>query len=147
MLKNAAEMPITMLSWLNDTMRPRRCAGASSAMYIGAMMSAAPTPRPPTSRATTSVRKSGATAEAMADSANSTAAIFSTGSRPIRSLSGPDTIIASVAVSVSEATAQPSWIFESCSSVSMKGTTPEMTETSNPIRKPPSATISAVLTV
>jgi len=48
-------MPITMFSWLNDTIRPRTSGAASSAMYIGAMISAAPTPRPPSMRAATSV--------------------------------------------------------------------------------------------
>ena len=38
----------------------------------------------------------------------------------------------------------PSWAFVSANSVSMNPTTPEITEASNPIRKPPSATISAV---
>jgi len=68
---------------------------------------------------------------------------LSTVRRPKRSLSGPDTIIAKVAVSVSEATAQPSSMLLSLNSGSMKVTTPEITEASKPIRKPPSATISA----
>jgi hypothetical protein len=66
--------------------------------------------------------------------------------RPNRSLSGPATIIPSVAVSVRELTAQPSWIVESPNSSSMNRTTPEMTEASNPMRKPPSATIRVVRT-
>jgi hypothetical protein len=66
--------------------------------------------------------------------------------RPNRSLSGPETIIPSVAVSVNELTAQPSWIVERPNSSSMNRTTPEMTEASKPMRKPPSATINAVRT-
>ncbi len=138
---------MTMLSWLNETMRPRISAGAISAMYIGAMISAAPTPRPPTMRAMTRVMKFGASADAIADTANSTAAIFSTGRRPMRSLNGPATIIASVAVSVSEATDHPSSILVRLNSISIKPTTPEITDASKPIRKPPSATIMATVTV
>ena len=140
-------MPITILSWLNDTMRPRIAAGAISAMYIGAMISAAPTPKPPSMRAATKVRKLGAAADATAEIANSTAAILRTGRRPRRSLSGPDTIMAKVAVSVSEATDQPSSILLRLNSGSMKVTTPEITDASKPIRKPPSATVSATLIV
>ena len=147
MLKNAAEMPMTMLSWLKDTMRPRIFAGAISAMYIGAMISAAPTPKPPSIRAATSEMKSGAIAEARAETANSAAAILNTGLRPSRSLSGPDTIMARVAVSVSDATDQPSSIRVRSNSGPMKDTTPEMTDASNPMRKPPSATMSATVTM
>ena len=68
-----------------------------------------------------------------------------TGRRPRRSLSGPDTIMAKVAVSVSEATDQPSSILVRLNSGSMKVTTPEITDASKPIRKPPSATVSATL--
>jgi len=63
---------------------------------------------------------------------------------PNRSLNGPAIIIASVDVSVSEATEKPSCAFESEKSVSMNPTTPEITEASNPMRKPPSATMKAV---
>ena len=112
-------------------------------MYMGAMINAAPTPNPPSMRAATKVMKSGASADPTADTANSAAAILSTGRRPKRSLRGPETIMASVDVSVSDATAQPSSSLVSSKSGSMKVTTPEITEASNPIRKPPSATVSA----
>ncbi len=147
MLKNAAEIPTTILSWLNDTSWPRTAAGAISAMYIGAMIRAAPTPRPPIRREITSVAKFGANADIRAETANSTAASRSTGRRPSRSLKGPEHIIANEAVSVSEATAQPSSIWLRENSGLMKETTPEITEASKPIRNPPSATISAVLTM
>ena len=64
--------------------RPLDAGGAISAMYMGATISAAPTPRPPTIRAAISDVKSGAAAEATADTVNSTAAILSTGLRPRR---------------------------------------------------------------
>ena len=79
--------------------------------------------------------------------AKRTAAILRTGLRPMRSLSGPAIIIANVAVNVSDATDQPSSIFVRLNSGSMKVTTPDMTEASKPIRKPPSATISATFIV
>ena len=116
-------------------------------MYIGAMISAAPTPSPPTILAITNNRKFGAAADATADKPNNTAAIFSTGRRPIRSLSGPASIIASVAVSARDDTDQPTWILVSSNSTSIKPTTPEITDASNPIKNPPSATISATITV
>ena len=52
--------------------------------------------------------------------------------------------MASVAVKVSEATDQPSWILVRENSVSMNPTTPEMTDASKPIRKPPRATMTAI---
>ena len=57
------------MSWLKDTICPRMEAGEVSAMYIGAMIRDAPTPRPPTIRAMTSKRKLGAMAEPMAEMA------------------------------------------------------------------------------
>ena len=147
MLKNATEMPMTMLSWLNETRRPRDSGGAISAIYIGAMMSAAPTPRPPSIRANTSHPKLGASADRIAETANSAAAILRTGRLPMRSLSGPDSIIASVAVSDSDDTDQPSWILVRENSTSIKRTTPEITDASKPMRNPPSATNRAVVAV
>ena len=76
--------------------------------------------------------------------AYSTAAANRMGRRPNRSASGPATIIASVEVSVSEATENPSCAFVSENSVSIKPTTPEITDASKPMRNPPSATMSAV---
>ena len=86
-------------------------------------------------------------AEAIADKANSTAAILRTGRRPIRSLSGPATIIAKVAVSASDDTDHPSSILVSSNSTSINPTTPEITDASNPIRNPPSATMRATMLV
>ena len=59
-------------------------------------------------RARTKVRKSGATAEAAAETANRTAATLSTRRRPMRSLNGPDSSMPIVAVSDNEDTDQPS---------------------------------------
>ena len=143
-VKNATEMPSTIFNWLNDTILPRMAGGEISAIYIGAMMSEAPTPNPPIMRATTRNKKEGARAEATADTAYSTAARKSTRRRPKASLSGPATIMASVAVSVNELTAHPISSLVKVNCLSMKPTTPDMTEASKPMRKPPRATIRAV---
>ena len=37
-------------NWFNDTKRPRILAGLISAMYIGLVIEAAPTPKPPNIR-------------------------------------------------------------------------------------------------
>ena len=146
-VKKAAEMPITMLSWLNETIWPLILGGETSAMYMGAIMRAAPTPIPPIIRAITSTRKVGARAEATAETANNTAAYLSTSRRPILSLKGPATIIAKVAVSVRELTDQPNSILVKSNSGAINFTTPEITEASNPIKNPPKATIRAIKTV
>ena len=44
--KKEAEIPMTIISWLVETRRPRRSAGAISAMYMGAVRIAAPTAIP-----------------------------------------------------------------------------------------------------
>ena len=51
-------VPATDLTSYTCTSAPRLCAGASSAMYAGATMADAPTPRPTTNRPTTSALKS-----------------------------------------------------------------------------------------
>ena len=65
----------------------------------------------------------------------------------MRSLSGPENNIPTVAVSESEDTDQPSWILVSANSTSIAPTAPAITAASNPIRKPPSATMSAMMAV
>lgn len=119
--------------------------GDISAMYIGARIKDAPTPNPPIIRAITRVKNVGAKAEASAEMAYRIAATRNTDLLPNRSLSGPDIIIAKVAVSVKEATDHPSSSFVSPNSGSMNLTTPEMTEASKPMSKPPKATIMAII--
>ena len=118
--------------------------GEISAIYIGAIMSEAPTPNPPIMRAATRNQNEGASAEAIAEMAYKTAARKSTRRRPNASLRGPATIMASVAVRVNELTAHPSCKLVNSNCCSMKPTTPDMTDASKPIRKPPRATIRAV---
>ena len=66
--------------------------------------------------------------------------------RPYLLLKGPATNIATVAVKVRELTAHPNSILVSSNSISKNFTTPEITEASKPIRKPPKATISEINT-
>ena len=61
------------------------------------------------------------------------------------SLNGPLIIMASVEVRVKQLTAQPNCNFERPNSGSIKRITPEITEASKPIRKPPKATINETL--
>jgi hypothetical protein len=67
LVKNAAEIPTTILSWLKETNRPRIAGGDVSAMYMGAIINEAPTPNPPIILATTRKTKLGAKADKMAD--------------------------------------------------------------------------------
>ncbi len=129
---------------MNDTKRPLLLAEDISAIYIGAIISAAPTPKPPIIRATTNAVNELANAEAIAETANNNAVILSTGMRPSLSLKGPATIIPKDAVSAIEATAQPNSILLNKNSGSINFTTPEITEASKPIKKPPSATRRAL---
>ncbi len=71
----------------------------------GAIISDAPTPKPPIMRANTSVTKSGASADPRAEMAYKTAAQRRITRLPNELLSGPASIIASVEVRVSELTA------------------------------------------
>ncbi len=72
-----------MNSWLKDTMRPRHADGEISAMYMGAVTSTAPTPKPLSRRATISVAKFSDSAASSAEAANTQVASSSTVRRPI----------------------------------------------------------------
>ena len=133
-----------MNSWLNDTMRPRHAGGEISAMYIGAVMNTAPTPKPLSSRATISVAKFSESAASSADTANTHVASRSTVRRPKRSASGPEMKMDTVEATAIDVTAQPSSNSFNANSVSMKPTAPVNSEPSKPMRKPLSATIRMV---
>ena len=87
----AARMPITMVSWLTATSRPRRWAGATSAMYIGDRFDAMPIATPPAIRQVTKAANEPAQPVSTDDAANSSAAASSSFFRPKRSLSAPVT--------------------------------------------------------
>ena len=116
-------------------------------MYIGAKINEAPTPNPPTIRATTKNQKLVANAEPTAEMAYKMAAYLKTVLLPIRSLRGPAVIMAKVAVRVNDATDQPNSSLVKSNSGSINRTTPDMTEASNPIKSPPSATIRAIIII
>ncbi len=60
-------MPKTTLNWKKPTRRPRHCAGAISAMYMGPSTEEPPMPSPPTKRKKTSEFQSQAKAQPMAE--------------------------------------------------------------------------------
>jgi len=80
--KKDAEMPMTIISWLIAISRPRRCAGAISAMYMGAVRIAAPTASPPRMRATMKAGYECAVAARSEEPKKSTAVRNSTAFRP-----------------------------------------------------------------
>ena len=82
-------MPKMIANWLSETSRPRIRAGLISAMYIGLVIDAAPTPSPPRMRYRTNSVTLRGMAEPIAEIKNSTAEIISTFFRPRRSLSVP----------------------------------------------------------
>src|SRR5580658_3022238 len=120
-------------------------------MYTGAVRIAAPTPRPPHSRATTNSAKRVENAAAKEDARNNTAVSSSTLLRPKRSLKDPAAKLPAIAPQPRQLTAQPSLRLPAepwrPKYSRMKGTAPEMTVASNPTRKPPSATVAAMRTI
>ena len=75
-------MPNTIANWFSETIRPRIGAGEISAMYIGELIEAAPTPMPPSKRKATNQNNVGGSAVPMAETRNSTAAISNILRRP-----------------------------------------------------------------
>jgi hypothetical protein len=86
---SATKMPITIASCWSEPRRPRRSAGAISAMYAGTRTLAIPTPMPPTIRHTMSSSRDVAAPVPIALTRNSSAATRIIGTRPSRSASGP----------------------------------------------------------
>src|ERR1035441_8069926 len=82
-------MPPTMAIWLMDTRRPRRCAGAISAIYMGVDMEAMPMPMPPSQRNRMKVQMSRGKEVPMAEIRKSVAAMSKAFLRPNRSEMGP----------------------------------------------------------
>jgi len=111
---------------------------------MGANIKEAPTPNPPSILKIRNNEKFGARADPIAEIVKIMAQAFNIIRLPNRSLNGPDTNIAKAAITVNELTENPSSISVRLKSICMNLLTPEMTEASNPIKKPPSATISAI---
>ena len=85
----AARIPITIVSWLTATSRPRRWAGAISAMYIGDRLDAMPMATPPAMRQVTKAVNEPAQPVSADDPANSRDDASSSALRPNRSLRAP----------------------------------------------------------
>ena len=85
----APSKPMTIVSWLSVTSRPRMCAGATSAMYMGERFEAMPIATPPKMRNTTNQAKAGAQPVSTDETANSRAAATSSRLRPNLSLRPP----------------------------------------------------------
>ena len=88
-MMNASIWPLTIISSLMVTIRPRRCAGAISARNSGQVAAAAPTPRPRTMRAATMTVTFGASAQARAPTRNRPAQTNRLPLRPSTSASRP----------------------------------------------------------
>src|SRR4030042_1729007 len=86
----ADRMPMTIVSWLVTTSRPRICAGATSAIYIGDRLEARPMATPPRIRNETNQLKLDAQPVRTEDTANSRAATTSKRLRPNLSLIPPE---------------------------------------------------------
>ncbi len=84
-----AAMPPTMAIWLTATIRPRKCAGVISAIYIGVEMDAMPMPTPPMKRNRMKMPMSLGTAVPRAEARNISAARNIASLRPKRSEMGP----------------------------------------------------------
>ena len=123
-------MPEMMAIWLSETNRPRRWAGATSAMYSGESIDAMPTPSPPTNRAITNSEKVRGRADPMADTANSTADSSRTLLRPKRSLKGPAQAAPIMHPTRTLETAQPFQTSFSSKRVTRKSIAPEITAVS-----------------
>ena len=102
------KMPVTMANCCSEPSLPRILAGEVSAMYAGAITEATPTPIPPMTRNSTIISMLAARPAPKALMKNSTAAIFITASRPMRSASRPAVMAPAAAPSSAEATAKPS---------------------------------------
>ena len=83
-------------------------AGAISAIYIGATIKEAPTPKPPSIRKSKNEVKPEASADPTALTVKINAQNFNTSFRPSLSLKGPEIIIAKAATMVKELTEKPS---------------------------------------
>lgn len=105
---NATIWPVTIMSSLMVTMRPRRLAGAISARNSGTVAEAAPTASPRMIRANTIGTSEGAAALPRAPKKNSTAQTIRVRLRPRASASLPPMRAPNAAANSSELTTKPS---------------------------------------
>jgi hypothetical protein len=126
----ASSWPVTIISSLIVTIRPRRAAGAISARNIGTVADAEPTASPRTMRAKTMGTSEGAVALPRAPIRNKTAQTIRLRLRPSRSAILPPPRAPNAAANNSELTTKPSQNDVSCRSSRMYRSAPEMTPVS-----------------
>ena len=130
-MMNASICPVTIISSLMVTIRPRRCAGAISARNSGQVAAAAPTPSPRTTRATSITSKFGAVAQPRAPTRNRPAQTSRLPLRPSASASLPPSSAPRAAPGNSSAlTTSASWVVVSPRSSFMYSRAPEITPVS-----------------
>jgi hypothetical protein len=140
---SATKMPDTIASCCNDPRRPRRWAGATSAMYVGAITEAAPMARPPTNRHSISPVTPPGNADPIADTMNTTAATCIVRGRPRRFATRPAYHAPTAQPMRAIDTTKPVCVGEVPNCATIPGTAALITEESNPNRKPPRAATAA----
>jgi hypothetical protein len=147
LLKKAQNSPVTIAICWSEARRPRMCAGATSAMYIGANTLAAPIAMPPAILAAMKTPAELAAPVATALAKKRIAFKSIVGRRPIESASVPAPKAPAAQPSKTEATAKPvpaAWVPNAFARAS---TAPLMTPLSKPKRKPPiAATLESAIT-
>lgn len=103
----AMRIPITMVSSLRQTRRPRMPAGEISAMYIGLRLDASPMARPPQIRQATNCSKVPAIPVPMLEIVKTSADARSAGLRPNLSLRTPESIAPARQPTSAQLIAQP----------------------------------------
>ncbi len=137
-IANARNCPVTIMSSLIVTIRPRRCAGAISARYSGQVVAAAPTPKPRMIRPAVMIPTLGAIAQMRAPTRNSPAQTSRLPLRPRLSASLPPSSAPKAAPGNSrELTTSASVKGVSMRSSFMYNRAPEMTPVSYPKSSPP----------
>ena len=130
LIANARSWPLTIISSLIVTIRPRRCAGAISARYTGTVAAAAPTAIPRTIRAGNMTPNDGASALPNAPKKNKIAQNLKAPLRPKTSDSLPPISAPIMAPNSSALTTLASCTSDRFRSALRNGSAPEMTPVS-----------------
>ena len=143
LVRKATSWPMTIISELRLTRRPRMCGGDISEMYMGTTMDTAPMHTPSSVRAAPSSKAEPAMAHHRLPTMKPTAPMSTVARRPIASATRPP-----VKAPMAAPTRSIAVTVDSCAAVSskerwMNSRAPEMTPVSYPNRRPPSAAITA----
>ena len=139
LLRNAKNKPRTIANCWSEASRPRRWAGATSAIYIGASTLAAPMANPATIREPINTPTEPDAPVANALPRNRTASIIIVGRRPMRLASAPAPNAPKAHPTSTDATAKPvaaDWVPKAAASAA---TVPLTTPLSKPKSNPPMA--------